>query len=379
MQPGREKNSGRARAGVLAAELLTGSWRIRVDPAELSPTEISRIAPLLLGTAAGPLAFRRAGTHDEFQQAFRLSKLRSVIREQQTLLAFRFLTGKGLKPLVIKGLVAARMYPDTGLRPYGDVDICVSPDDYDQALAALRDAPPECGTIDLHAPASPHAAYGRSLRKVGDDFMELADRDWEDVVDRSVTISAAGGKIRVPAPEDHLRVLALHYLKHGGYRPLWLCDIAAAVENRCSDFDWDRALGGDRWRSRCVLAVLLLAHELLGMNLDGIPLGNFSRTPRWLIPAVLAEWEQPYRWPAGRPVIGEALLDQPLSLFRELARRWPGAVESTINLRGPMNNIPRLPLQFAQLVLRLPVVPRQVVGEILRRLKARRQNSERAQ
>jgi hypothetical protein len=360
----------------MVAELLAGSWRIEVAETQLPPAEVSAIAPLLLGSGAGPLGYRRARTHEEFQQAFRLSKLHSVIREEQTLAAFQFLSSRGLAPFIIKGWVAARQYPDPGYRPYGDVDVCLSPEDYEKALAALRDAPPECGAIDLHRPASRGAMRGRSLHKVGDDFMELADCDWDDVAARAITIPAAGGEVRTLCAEDHLRVLALHYLKHGGYRPMWLCDIAAAVENRSPDFDWDRALGGDPWRARCVRAALLLAHELLGMKLDGVPSNGMSRTPRWLAPAVLREWERPWRWPGGRPTIGGTVLEHPGSLLREAARRWPGALESTINLHGPMNDLPRLPLQLAQLVRRLPVIPRQVADEIRRRLNARRENPE---
>lgn len=364
-----------AHPGRLVADLLTGAWRAEVNQSTISSEEVAAIAPLLLGSGAGPLAYRRARGHDEFKQAFLLSKLHSMIREEQTLATFQFLSSCRIAPFIIKGWVAARQYPDSGYRPYGDVDVCLSPEDYEKALAAVWDAPPESGAIDLHRPASRRAAHGRSLLKVGDDFMELADRDWDDVVARSITIPAAGGEIRVLCPEDHLRVLALHYLKHGGFRPLWLCDIAAAVESRSPDFDWDRALGGDPWRARCVQATLLLAHELLGMKLDGVPSNELSQTPRWLVPAVLREWEQPWRWPAGRPTIGGTLLDRPATLFREAARRWPGALESTINLCGPMNDLPRLPLQLAQLVRRLPVIPRQVAGEIRRRINARREKS----
>jgi hypothetical protein len=359
---------------LLVAELLAGSWRSDVHPALLSPAEVSTISSLLLDTGAGPLAFRRAPACDPFKQAFQLSSLHSAIREEQTLATYHFLRCRGIAPFIMKGWVAARSYPDPACRPYVDVDVCVSPRDYEKARIAVRDTPPECGVIDLHRPTSLRALRGRSLHKIGDDLVELADRDWDDVVARSITIPAAGGEIRVLCPEDHLRVLALHYLKHGGWRPLWLCDIAAAVENRSPDFDWDRALGGDPWRTRCVRATLLLAHELLGMRLDGIPSAEMSRAPRWLAPAIFREWERPWRWPGRRPMIGGALLDRPSSLFREASRRWPGALESTINLRGPINDLPRFPLQFAQFVWRLPVIPRQMADEIRRRLNERREN-----
>lgn len=49
--------------------------------------------------------------------------------------------------------------------------------------------------------------------------------------------------IRVPAAEDHFRLVAIHLLSHGAWRPLWLCDIAAMLEDLPQDFNWGRCLG----------------------------------------------------------------------------------------------------------------------------------------
>jgi hypothetical protein len=331
----------------------------------LSAEEVREISSLVFASGAAALAFRRWTAGDLFRDASLATRLRSVFREEQTLAAFRYLRSRGVEPLVIKGWAAARLYAEPGCRPYVDVDVCVSPEDYDRAVAAAAAAPPEAGSIDVHFPPSRLGVSGRSLHKVGDDFRELDDRDWDDVVGHSVTVEAAGGEIRVPGEEDHLRVLALHFLRHSGYRPLWLCDIAAAVERRSAGFDFDRLFAGDPWRRACVRAAIRLAGELLGANMESVPgLDREGALPSWFLPAVLKEWETPYRWPAGRPLVGPALLENPAAILREARRRWPGALESTVNLRAPWNNFPRFPFQLAQLLWRLPEIPRQMIAEL---------------
>src|SRR5205814_891640 len=81
----------------------------------------------------------------------------------------------------------------------------------------------------------------------------------------------------VLGPEDHLRLLCLHMLVHGVCRPLWLCDIGAALESRPAEFDWRWFLSGDPRRTRWALCALGLAHELLGARLQDTPVAERAR------------------------------------------------------------------------------------------------------
>src|SRR5207302_3420550 len=131
-------------------------------------------------------------------------------------------------PVVVKGGAVARLYGEPGLRPYGDLDLCVRPSDQAAARAALQapDAPPVL--VDLHSDYSPHQR-GHSLMK---------DCRVEELYDRSQLVRLGEAEVRILGPEDHLRFLCLHMLGHGAWRPLWLCDIAVALEARPADFDW---------------------------------------------------------------------------------------------------------------------------------------------
>ena len=88
---------------------------------------------------------------------------------------------------------------------------------------------------------------------------------------RSESIELGGTSIRVPSAEDHLRLVAIHFLSHGAWRPVWLCDIAAMLEDLPQDFDWDRCLGNEPRIARWVTSVIELAHRLLGACVDRVP------------------------------------------------------------------------------------------------------------
>ena len=64
-------------------------------------------------------------------------------------------TWYGVEPLVLKGWAAARLYGEPGLRPYGDLDLCVLPSEEAAARTALQapGAPPVL--VDLHSDFSP--------------------------------------------------------------------------------------------------------------------------------------------------------------------------------------------------------------------------------
>jgi hypothetical protein len=153
--------------------------------------------------------------------------------------------------------------------------------------------------------------------------------------------------VPVLAPEDQLRHLCLHLWRHGASRPLWLCDIAAALESVPRNFDWEYFFRGDRRRSEWVSYALCLAHELLGAQVDEIPAARrIEQLPTWMVPAVFR------RWQVGRGHIGTlpaaAYLRHPAGLLKALRLRWPDPIQATVNLKGPFDERPRLPFQLAE-------------------------------
>ena len=338
-------------SGVLA-KALAGSWRPAPPALEISAGELKRIAPLLLGSGAAALGWWKVRHSDlktsqaalQLQQAYRLYTLYAALREREIKQAFALLRSAGVDSLLIKGWAIARSYPEQALRPYGDLDLCVRPSQYalaEAALGKMKDG--EC-PVDLH-----------------EGVTKLDDRSWDELYARTHLLRLGEVEVRVLSPEDHLRLLCVHLLRHGAWRPLWLCDIAAAVEFRQHGFDWDRCLGGNSRRADWVACAAGLAHRLLGAKIDDTPVAHRAKhLPRWLTATVLKQWEKPsppiyYSKPVGM------YLRDPVGLLKGLRSRWPNPIEATIGLNGPLNDLPRLPFQLgsclsraAQFLARLP-------------------------
>jgi hypothetical protein len=335
-------------AGAQVARVLAGSWRDTAESASLPPNQLEAVAPLLLTTGAAALAWRRirgsalaeSAAGRALREAHRLQALQAAVYERTAKRAAGLLADAGIDAVLVKGWAIGRLYPEKGLRPYGDIDLCVSPANFPTAQSVL---PPSefAGRVDLHR-----------------GFDKFGGRAWDELLAASSATTIGGSPIRVLSAEDHFRLLCLHLLRHGGWRALWLCDVALALESRPAGFDWDRTLGVSRRQADGIACTIGLAHHLLGARVDGTPLASRARRmPRWLAPAVLKEWGTPQR--ARLPVA--AFLRRPISALRESSWHFANPLEATITIGGPWNDWPRIPFQIldaavrtAQFAVRLP-------------------------
>jgi hypothetical protein len=278
-------------------------------------------APLLLAAGAGGLAWWRLRHNGglgpgSLRDNFRHNALAVATHEEELKRLLPLLRAGGVEPLLVKGWSVARLYPEPGLRPCGDLDLCVRPEELAVATGVLTAAAVPTGRVDLHG-------------GVGD----LEDRTWDEVVRRSRLVRLGSNGVRILGAEDQLRHLCLHLLRHGAWRPLWLCDVAVVMESLPSDFDWDYCLSGDTRLSQWVLCALGLARRLLDARLDDAAIAaRTDRLPRWLPDTVLALWGsrqvtdfQPLR----------AYLRHPLGPWRFLRDRWRrNPIEVLFNARS---------------------------------------------
>jgi len=341
--------SGTSRAqGELVAGALSGAWRAKNLPTfALSETELDQITPLLMGSGAAALGWRvversplRASSSGELlHQAYRLQSLQAEIHEQKTEKVFRLLREAGLDAILAKGWAAAGLYPSRTLRPYGDIDLCVRSCDY-QAISALFRSPEgsDCW-IDWHQ-----------------HFSEIGNRTVEELFLRSKVQRLGQEEVRVLGDEDHLALLCIHLLKHGAWRPLWLCDVAAAMESSAPTFDWDLCLGSDPTRANWIRSACGLAHRLLGASTDRLPLNMRTLpVPEWLVETVLQQWSNPfasYQAPMNHPVPMADIWRRRSGLIDGLRQRWPNPIMATISVHGRLNHLPRLPYQLANCIAR---------------------------
>jgi hypothetical protein len=286
-----------------------------------------------------------------------------VVEEMKYAGSLRFLgelfAEAGLEPLFFKGAVVGRHYCEAHLRPSGDIDICAPPARYNELRELLRRhsnplasspglglsqetgqfdvncGPGKLCSVDLHA----------SLDRFGLPSLEA-------VFSRSVLIKLGETSIRVPSAEDHLRLVAIHALSHGAWRPVWLCDISAMLEDLPQYFDWDRCLGDEPRVARWISSTIELAHRLLGACADRVPSSSrVQRLPTWFTRTVLDEWQTPVAERYRGASLGVALAHpqrwlDPRKLVADITTRWPNGIEATVETGGPFNEGARLPYQI---------------------------------
>jgi len=328
--------------GELVAKVLYGAWRPNPPELETCEEEIEAVTPQLLGSGAGALGwhrirgskFRTSSVAFKLQQAYRLQTLYAGLHEAEIEQVINMLAADGVEPLLIKGPVAAALYPELGLRPYGDLDLCFDPGQHQMAVSILSAQGGNASSVDVH-----------------DGFDAVYGLSFSEVLARAATIKVGKVMVGVPCFEDHLRILCIHFLKHGAWRPLSLCDIAAALESRQGEIDWDRCLGRDKRIINWVSSAIGLAHQLLGACLSGVPLlAGAKKLPRWLAAAVLKQWERPYPQSNETPESLRVNLREPSLLKSEILKRWPNPIKATMYFEGSFNELPRLPFQLGNFI-----------------------------
>ena len=327
------------RRGAAVAHILAGAWHADPSPPQLSRAALAEITGPVLETGAGSLGWWRlrrsalAGTAaaGRLRQAYRLHTLQAARHEDHLRHVVAGLRSAGVEPVLIKGWAVARLYPETGLRPYGDLDLCVRPGQLAAAKAVLGSAAGRYGAVELH-----------------EGVPDVTDRTWGSLYRRSRLAPLVQGDVRVLGPEDQLRQLCLHFWRHNACRPLWLCDIAAALESCPPDFDWDYCLRGDQRLAGWTFCMLGLAGRLLGARL-GEPhvAARAGALPAWLPATVLWKWGAPRD---GQPFT--YYLRRPAAFAEALRYRWLDPLKASYRAGAPPHSPPAL-LQLLSLLGRL--------------------------
>lgn len=346
--------------GELIAALLAGAWR--PEPPPLPPAVVgepaaalgSAVSEVLLNTGAGPLTWwrmRNTPLRDHpvaapFQVAYRSAALQSLLHGAALEALLAQFAERGVRPLLVKGWGAARIYPEAGLRPYDDFDFYVVPEQRPAAKTVVEAFRHPAGVaIELH-----------------EDYNFPFDIPLEALFGAGCRLSCGRAQVLVPAPEHHLRLLCLHMLYHGGWRPLWLCDLGAFVEAH-PDLNPSRVLTGIQPADSWVAGALLLARDLLDARLPaGLAQALPAAPPAWLGPALTRQWAR---------AIGSSA--QP-SLVRTLCRSWPnlGDMSEAIRLRwqNPLEASLEVGAPFDE-AHRFPVQVRAALSRVVRRAARR--------
>jgi hypothetical protein len=266
--------------------------------------------------------------------------LQNKVHEARICEAFALFRQYEIEPILIKGWAIARLYPQTHLRTYTDIDLGVSSSDFEKAKDLLEDEDAKKLNIDLH-----------------NEFRHLDTVEWNLLVRDSQLVSLHGTDIRILSPEDHLRILCVHWLTDSGADKERLFDIHYSVANRPEGFDWPKCLDrAGSTRRRWIVSAIGLAHRYTGLSLEGLPFAGEGKTiPAWLVKSLEKEWE------LAVPLKGlyDSLHDWRFFVKQLKKRIPPNAVFSTIDCEGEFDDRSRAPYQVRSFLRRaLPAIRR---------------------
>jgi hypothetical protein len=328
------------------AATLSKSWVESPPPdLSLSEAELDQVAPLLYQSGGAGLGWwrirdsdlRETPSGEMLHQAFRLLALQSAIHESKIRKVFTVLRSVNVEPILIKGWADGAGLSSAGAKTVWRYRSYFATARHQTAIAAAKEDLRDC-QLDFHALP-----------------LELADRSIEELFARSQLVVCADQQIRILSPEDHFALLAIHLLKHGAWRPLWLCDLAVLLESS-SNFDWNLCLGRDPRHENWILAATGLAQTLLNASMGDKEIGaRAERVPVWLKQQVLKQWETPFaamQSPFTHPTPIGFNLQRPRGLWSDLARRWPNPIVATISVKGTFGTRRRTRYEFGNWLLR---------------------------
>jgi len=282
----------------------------------------------------------------------RWSLLQLRAQEERIVSVFREFKSHGIEPILFKGWAAARYYPEMTQRRLGDVDIAISEDAYQEAKQLAQSSQLSSILIDVHS-----------------EFRQLDTVSWFDILKNSEVVELGGISVRVPSREDHLRILATHWLTDGGRFKEKLWDIHYAVEGRPSTFDWRQCLEiVEANRRAWVVCAIAVAHRYLGTKVDDLPFASeVDDLPSWVARCVEREWRRPDRL---EPLL-TSLHDKRLVL-RQITRRLPpNPIRATIEANGDLYGSRRWLYQAAVLGRRARPFLRDSISVLRRNLTNR--------
>lgn len=219
-----------------------------------------KVLPLVFDAIHGLSGLSGTALFAELRKKSRQQILLQTRKTYDFLQLYQALRAAGVTPLVVKGIVCRRLYPQPDLRPSSDEDLLIPPSQFalcheiltqyglrTQATPAQMETDYEIPYrgeesplfIELHKHLFPpeSEAYG--------DLNRFFENAWETAVEETVD----GVAVATLAPTDHLFYLIVHALKHflhSGFGIRQVCDIVLYANAWGNRVDWDTLM--DRCR-----------------------------------------------------------------------------------------------------------------------------------
>jgi hypothetical protein len=276
--------------------------------------------------------------------------LRAKLYEEKIKGALRLFRENEIEPILIKGWAVAREYPEKHRRIYSDLDFCISEQSYAKALKLVEKEEARKFNIDLHC----------GLR-------HLDTVEWDNLFENSKLVEIDEVPVRILRPEDHLRVLCVHWLTDGGANKERLLDFYYLIQNHMKDFDWDRCLGiVSDVRREWICKTIGLVSKYYQLDVSKFSFYDETRElPAWLIKALEKEWT------AGvglKPL--HTIIRNKSELWSQIKKRFPpNAIQATIDMEGRIDMTNRGYYQLGSMILRLRPSLRRIYQALKKKIK----------
>ena len=169
-------------------------------------------------------------------------------RTQEFLALLKEFRNAGLDPVVVKGIVCRRLYPEPDARPSSDEDLVIEGEKWAAYDAVLQkcgfhimntESPADIFEISYSSPGSPlHLELHKTLFPADSEAFGIFNRFFTDLRERRVS----DGGFSVPCATDHFLYLVLHAFKHflhSGFSLRQVCDISLFAQAYGSEIDWN--------------------------------------------------------------------------------------------------------------------------------------------
>jgi hypothetical protein len=330
--------------GRLLASVLRGAWRLEPGSTSVSEQELALVAPVLIRSGTAALAWRRlrntslsdSAAGRRILKARRIQAAEAAIRQAQLEEVLSLDSIREADPILLKGLAHGYLYPEPAVRYYTDIDLLIRPEHSEQVMRELA----------AWKPADPERSIPVDVQT---RLKDLPERSFREIYAHSRLLPLSKVSVRVLGYEDTLRLSCIHMLRHLGFHPMWLCDVSALLESLPDDFDWAYCLSGERRRTDWMLAVLRLANQVFGVELERCPVGRIpNAVPAWVMRGMLRWWGAEttfiYPWPLPNSV-GKVVQANPGGLFQVFSDRWPDPLQAVGRFSWPINRFSGLAAQ----------------------------------
>jgi Uncharacterised nucleotidyltransferase len=254
-------------------------WRILFDLAERHGVQ-----PLLYRGLSSTDGLVPATDMRRLAQFYETNLHRSMLMAREMIHLLDLLAKNNIEVLTYKGLALAESaYGDIALRPVGDIDLLIHPED----LPRIREAVRPLGYVphSVLSVAEERALLGSGYEYVfdgraGQNLLEVkwgilprfyaVDFDHSSFFRRAVCMKVAGHDVKTLSPEDLFLVLAVHAAKHVWERLIWLCDLGRVMRLETLDWAWVGVQAKALGIVRILRITLMLANGLLGVGIPEI-------------------------------------------------------------------------------------------------------------